>query len=531
MTDVYSLHTFMFPFRWDYIVSDTGKENLSYSSRTHLEDFDRVFSKCNTLKRKVFNTYLDSENYNEYTYFHEFVRRALYDTGNIRGNANYNEVLYYDLDGIQGEDYYCIELLTGESFTLFPENFCAHIFSTGIGILSYNLKNTTKVNEEDILKINEFGRRIYPQFLSKNSTNDTKNVFLANRIHGKIGNIYFDEDFSQYHVGVGCEYTFLPPDHIKKIFGFKGNDKESADRKFVFRTSHERKGNIRISKLTDDRMFYLCYYHNKKLTQDLAKIKTNTHQYAYLTDDFWYAFIFGDKDKTDITIKNPELQKRSLEKHSYARWVETESIDKKNKLSFVKSGTLYGMSRDSFVCVGNWDALGIHMTTMYYQMAILCLAQRASVLRFSYEVGLITDQLEQNKDATRDIKDLYKNYIQFINKIYFREVTSQIQGIEMYNQFQEVMGLEKDVKDLDNEIRELHTYISMVEQSNLSKAAIWFLPAGVLVGILGMNTFPDGFYNITKYPDWGVWGWILFVIVLSVFSAVFLTRYFNRKTK
>ena len=169
---------------------------------------------------------------------------------------------------------------------------------------------------------------------------------------------------------------------------------------------------------------------------------------------------------------------------------------------------------------------------MYYQMAILCLAQRASVLRFSYEVSLITDQLEENKDATRDIKDLYKNYIQFINKIYFREVTSQLQGIEMYNQFQNVMGLEKDVKDLDSEIRELHTYISMVEQSNLSKVAVWFLPAGVLVGILGMNTFAEGTFRFeTNDIDWLSIGWIVIVIVFSVLFTLTMIQYFNRKTR
>ncbi|HLO54802.1 MAG TPA: hypothetical protein VK169_10960 [Saprospiraceae bacterium] len=536
MSEKYSLHTFMFPFRWDYVSSDKPKENDSYSKRTKLSDFDRVFTTCETLKRNEFKIELDNENFNEYTYFHEYARKALYDIGNVNNTPDKNEVLYYDKDGIPG-DILSIEIKDGKQYDLFPDNICLHIYSTGIGILSYNLSNYKYNNEEDILNINEFGRRIYPQFLAMNDVKMTKDSFLANKISGNIGHIAFEEDFNQYKNSIELESTFLPPDHIKKIFGYKGQENESTNQAFVFRKSHERKGNIRISKLTDDRMFFLSYFKSAEKVNKLAKpISGNNEkiEYEYLTDGFWYAYVFGDKNKNDITVKNVNFQKEEIRRLTYDRWLDQKNIDIKNHIkdNDQKDGVLYGMSRDSFVCVGSWFLLPIHMTTMYYQMAILCLAQRASVLRFSYEVSLITDQLEENKDATRDIKDLYKNYIQFINKIYFREVTPQLQGIEMYNQFQDVMGLEKDVKDLDNEIRELHTYISMVEQSNLSKVAVWFLPAGVLVGILGMNTFAEGTFRFeTNDIDWLSIGWIVAVILFSGLFTLAMIQYFNRKTR
>ncbi|MBK9257708.1 MAG: hypothetical protein IPM42_19800 [Saprospiraceae bacterium] len=536
MSEIYSIHTFMFPFRWDYVSSDKPKENDSYSKRTKLSDFDRVFSACKTLERRPFIIGDDNPNFNEYTYFHEYARKALYDIGNISNTPDKNEVLYYDKDGIAG-DFFNIEIKDGKKYELFPNNICVHIYSTGIGILSYNLSNLNYNNENDILEINEYGRRIYPQFLSMNDVRITQGAFLANKISGKIGNIFFEEDFTQYNNSVGVDSTFLPPDHIKKIFGFEGQEAESIKQSFVFRKSHEQKGNIRISKLTDDRMFFLSYFKNPDKVNELAQPLSEESKesgYKYLTDGFWYAFLFGDKNKNDISVKNISFQKAEIERVTYDRWLDQKNIDIKNQIkdNDQKDGVLYGMSRDSFVCIGSWFLLPIHMTTMYYQMAILCLAQRASVLRFSYEVSLITDQLEENKDATRDIKDLYKNYIQFINKIYFREVTSQLQGIEMYNQFQNVMGLEKDVKDLDSEIRELHTYISMVEQSNLSKVAVWFLPAGVLVGILGMNTFSDRTFRFeTTDIDWLSIGWIAAVIVLSALFTYAMINYFNRKTR
>lgn len=525
MSEIHSIHTFMFPFRWDYITSNKSKECDSYSKRTNLSDFDRVFSSCNTLKRNIFKIDTDNENYNEFTYFHEYARKALYDTGDVTNSVNKNEVVYYDLDG-SSDDFFCIELIDGKRYELKIDNVCLHIYSTGIGILSLNLSNFRYKKAEDILIINGYGRRIYPQFLKNNNLESTKKALLADRISGKIGKIVFEEDFSQYENSISTDSTFLPPDFIKKIFGYQGQEEESTSRSFVFRKSHERKGNIRISKLTDDRMFYLSYFKNANKVNYLAEkdISGGIEKYKYLKDPFWYAYLFGDTNGKDITIKNESLQGDLITKSSYSRWV-----DYKNQGGY--DGSLFGMTRDSFVCIGNWSELIIHMQTMYYQMAILCLAQRASVLRFSYEVSLITDQLEENKDATRDIKDLYKNYIQFINKIYFREVTSQLQGIEMYNQFQNVMGLEKDVKDLDNEIRELHTYISMVEQSNLSKVAVWFLPAGVLVGLLGMNTYSDDVFKLEYEFNSQAWAWIGIVISISILSVILLTKFFNRKNR
>ena len=80
----------------------------------------------------------------------------------------------------------------------------------------------------------------------------------------------------------------------------------------------------------------------------------------------------------------------------------------------------------------------------------------------------------------------------FLNRIYFREVTSQIQGIELYTMFQEAMNLEKEVKDLDNEIQELFEYQNMQEQRRLNKIASLFLPITLITSFLGMNTFDDG---------------------------------------
>jgi len=186
--------------------------------------------------------------------------------------------------------------------------------------------------------------------------------------------------------------------------------------------------------------------------------------------------------------------------HTYARWAGY--------------GTLYGFSKDSFVGITNRSDFSAkivtHMKTMYYQMAVLSLAQRASVLRFSAEVSNLADiaRCNENEKLIPNIKILYKNYIEFINKIYYREITPYIQGIEMYSQFQKIMELKENVKDLDDELNELFNYVKLEEdekQSNeahtLSIVATWFLPASFIASLFGIGFVS----NSSSFKDKGLW--------------------------
>ena len=152
-------------------------------------------------------------------------------------------------------------------------------------------------------------------------------------------------------------------------------------------------------------------------------------------------------------------------KHTYKRWSDY--------------GTLYGINRYSFVCLtSSLDSLKKsgsafivpHIQTMYYKMAELCLVQRACLLRFSDEVAGISAMDDQNKIfITERVSSLYKQYLRFVNRIYFREITAQEQGIEMYQMMQDSMSIEHNVKALNAEIQELHSYTSLIQEQKQNR--------------------------------------------------------------
>jgi hypothetical protein len=335
-----------------------------------------------------------------------------------------------------------------------------------VGILSFELENHKYQHIEDILLINEYGRRIYPQFLGKDfSISDTQNAFLAQSIEVMGIKEDFTKDYKQYDIQLA-----------KFIVDILGK---------TFTTSKEDEGKYFIQPLFDDRMFTICWYGNSGVSN---KIKQN-----YQESELWYKFVYLDGQS--LTVQDKDMQKNLIEKVTYSRW--------KNY------GTLYGITRYSFVCLT--DASGFskdiilnHVKTMYFQMVTLSLALRASIIRFSDEVTAISD-IEESKDIsliTQKISNLYKNYLRFKNKLYFKEITPQEQGIEIYDKMRKIMRIDDDIVDLSNEIMTLNNYAFILEEkeekeqmNKLTKLGTIFLPPTLIAGIFGMNIFPNGFID------------------------------------
>ncbi len=542
--DPFSVHHFLFPFRWDVLpnrFSETDvKENLDFDRRTCMETFNKMLCDepdclwVHRQYRKENDGEFDTNSYNEFTYFHEFVRNAIYDY-----ETTYSKSImrYYEFKVDKSLDNsYKInwkererkkgnltdQIYAGE-YSLQLNGISLHVFNTGIGLLTFNLTNNTKSDPNDIKKINEFGRRIYPQFVGCDGVLNTKDAFLADKIILQIGGQpEIEEDFSGYLTQISVQKPFQPPAYIERLF----------PKSFCFEIGTTLKSEkILISRVMDDRMFFISWIGNRRLSNLLS---TET----YKTYDWWYSYMFGDKGWKSIA--NDEMQIDHVKRHTYGRWLNY--------------GTLFGITRDSFVSVSDTPEnlvkngaprLNDHMNTMYYQMVVLCLAQRASILKFSAEVANLAEiKIKGNRDLLERLKALHRNYLEFTNKIYFREVTSQIQGIELYEQMQKIMNIPNDVADLDKEIGALFSYVRLEEEEKQSKAAnslqlIGFplLTMSVISGILGTNIWkPENFqlnepWRKNFMSEAFLWWVILCIIVPGLISYLAIYIYQRRSNK
>ncbi len=480
---MFSYHIFYFPFRWDR--KDCREK--SFSDRFDITQITYAKnSQWENIPFPVSRQY-QTELYNEKNFFYDFVHDVLYDNGqetpivrHFERKEAYCNVLKYEIKIIN--DHESIYDLTLKSLVL-------NLYSTGTGILIFYLENHKYSKFEDILRINQYGRRVFPPFLDANATVEgTKHAELADsiRITGLFGpGERYEEDFSSYNV----------------------NDDWKPGR-FIVNLIEDLSTELEIKPVIDDRMFTLSWYFSNE-TSDLIK-SDNTYK-SYLKSDDWYKYMFIDGGK-EPTCRNTKFLKEQNIKHTYSRWQQ--------------NGVLYGITRYSFVAISDdsWFPTNIlltHMRTIYAHMTELALVQRASILKFSNEVTELSRLPEKDlqKLANR-ISNFYKEYIRFVNQIYFREITAQDQGIELYNMMLDSMKLKEQVKDLDDEIGELHNYATILDDKAQNRSlgiltimGSLFLAPSFIAGYYGMNLFSND--SLKTGLDWKSFVILINIVLIS----------------
>ncbi|MCX6279675.1 MAG: hypothetical protein NT004_16495 [Bacteroidetes bacterium] len=507
MNNLYSYHTFLFPFQWQFCGLEMKHKTLE--ERTCLKEFVKLFDHT-PWKRGKYKTDTILR-YNEYNYFYGMVREVLFDEGKVDLDEAIIANLMYDIaaDAHTFNFKICIDSNKSlfKTYRLHIDSILLHIYSTGVGVLSLHLNNRFEDQNQpdDILNINQAGRRLYPPFFGmdpKLTGTDAQfgfNDFAKGLDYVKTKELAVEfsilsdsvhEDFHSYRNPENFSSNpFQIPRHISYLFQnipFTVDESNFLDK--------EKK--VYITPLIDDRMYVVCWYGNDEKSEELQSTIGNTQDgkriLAYQQDKWWYQFMFNDQ--RDPTCQNVEMRNELIEKHTYRRWSDY--------------GTFFGVNRYSFVCLtgslenlkrNNAHFLVNHVQTMYYKLCELCLVQRACLLRFSDEVAEISTMKDDKKNSlTNRVSNLYQQYLRFVNRIYFREVTAQEQGIELYDMLQEHMKIENNVKDLDHEIQELHNYVTLVEGQKQGRnielltiiGALFILPT-FIINFVGMIVIPQ----------------------------------------
>lgn len=482
-----SYHIFYFPFRW----SLKGDENIRFSEQVDLTRIEKLAT--SQWKRVQLDEQMVPDEgtkeaddacmvFNERQYFFDFVHPVLYDDKK-RGQAPL--IHHYERCEPQGKERvdYIIEIGDKENkreYVLRVDAINLNLYSTGVGILSFYLANENEGQQHEfaIREINQFGRRIMPpncyEFKSRSL------LAASITIQGLAGDQDRYKDTFDYKIRPEKDSTEKIPQ--------RGLSSVWEPALFIRHLIEDLSPALEVVPVIDDRMLVNCWYGNNELAQQVAN-NAKTGRDSFVMGDFWYKYVFVDEGKDDY-CQNDRMKEQLLGKSTYFRWQGW--------------GTLYGISRYSFVALTNKsdfakNVLAVHMRTIYARLFELVIIQRASMLRFSGEVTKVSglaDTKEKEKEVADRINSLYKEYIRFINQIYFRNVTAQDQGIELYEMLIAQFDSNAQIKDLDGEISELYQYITLqVDQKRnengewLNKLATIFLPATLLTGLFGMNRY------------------------------------------
>ena len=502
---VYSYHVFYFPFKWDF--KDTG--NKLFTDRYDAEGLkeapkQKVWRRTRIRKgvpqRDVMAMKEASELFGEKQYFFEFVHPVLYDSMDEKNNI----LRHYERLEPEARDVkYEIEV-KDKNYELKVESINLNIYSTGIGVLTLYLANKkeSQKSEADVRNINQYGRRVMPP--NAGEFNDWRRGQLAKSI--SIRGLQSDAEDRYKDT---FPYSYIQGETLK------GVDDTWTVSSMILNLIHDIFPDMGVVPVVDDRMLVNCWYGNKELSQKIAEYDS--------FKNFWYKFVFLDEGN-DPTCQDREMRDRLLSESTYTRWKDY--------------GTYYGVSRYSLVALTDesgfsTSVIAMHMRTIYARLFELMIVQRASLLRFSGEVTKLCRDINLKKDLKEieePIKSLYLGYIRFINQIYFRSVTTQDQGIELYEMISRQFDTERQIKALDGEIDELNRYIDLKIDSRRNKNGEWlnmlaafFLPGSLVAGLLGMNKWHD------VIPDF--WWYFGVVVVLSVGLGCLISHLMKQRNK
>jgi len=531
--ELYSRHIFIFPFIWNCFNTHKNIEDVDFTSRKTFKTIETILNNNVFLEPNSFSfeTIVDRKadekgeksyfnTYNEKKYFYEFAHSALNLTSDKKAidTVQYKAILSDDA-------YYSISLKNPETtFTLGLKDVHVNFYTSGVGVVTFFLENDFKYKYDEILTINDYARRIYPQFLGNSPgafTSETKYSFLAERLEVKFnqgnGNTVV-EDFSHYN-DFSCiiENDSVLPAHVSKLLGYN----------FVTKIPDKPgKGQILIRPVIDDRMYTMCFIRDETVFNELRIWNTQENTYEYNQSSKWYRLLFVDNSKPLCTSKIMLANLNSIS--TYDRWIDGQDNDNN------PTGHLFGITRYSFITLAHpgWftdNLLHHHFTRIYYQMVLLATIQRGSILSFSAELKRISYKIKDEDINTKDVErisDLHKNYTIFLNRIFFRSVTAQEQGIELYEMIMKNMQIKEEAENLKAEIESLNEFVRNKEAHKLSWVASLYLPAALVASIICWFAPDIKTYNF-RYLDIDE----LVAMFLLVLCVVFLLLFHKKINK
>jgi len=514
---IYSYHTFIFPFQ---IIKESENDssffkkyetkqflkdsilNKKYWKDVSLEDYNADKNILNKSDKEFTLDY-----YNKMQYFNDAPLKAIYGFGNpdVRVVTNYS--FYPEI--IKNKAKLTIQV--GITTNNYPKEFELNlnairlkIFNTNVAIMIFEAENHNYPKIEDIKLINEYVRRV----LSPNLTLPSNPCafywaisFENTKLEEKLLDVYDDEGkIKKAEVSVT---KVLDP--IKDLLTYPDSHMDKNLTSNI--TKYQNKKNCYLIKpILDDRMFVCSFIIsdevinsiNKKyveqdnlyITPENNKLYTN-YKYEYEINEKsaknLYSIIYIDQ--SDSTCQNMHDIQTLLDRDLYTRWIDW--------------GTIYGITHHS--CVGiSTSTCPTHIIdsflTLYVEMSILTIVQRASIILFQKYASELTDGIEREKKKLnqKDINqllNLQERYIAFQNQLLFFEVSPEEQGVEFYECLTKSLYINEEKQALAEQLESLYEATNVNQDSNFN---LYATIVAVIALILAFVTFVyDTISNIT----------------------------------
>jgi hypothetical protein len=452
---------------------------------------------------------MDSPAYQDMVFFHPFVRRIFFDTGDAWNQRGQSESLIRCFTiplGGEKKLWFGAEDLRGRRARVQVTDLRLFLFANGMGILSIGTE-AWNISARDALWINETLRKIYPS-----SGRQLREGRAANRMWFALEADGQETLVTEEKFESGQMVGYQPPLSrlITSLIYFLDYSKQEFE------------------QLLDERMIIYSY-----AAVDPSSVPENfreSEDYRILISRFLYV----DRDGPDYRYE-PEFTRGQMREHLYTRWAH--------------EGTYYGFTSYSNISLtlGEWDR-GEHVAkegflihrmfdTRYYLMAIIALFYRATLLDFAQKTALVSRRLYHDQEAGEFSREnvlianaLRAEFLHFSNYWYFDELANKDEEIEhfslqcrSYRVGAMKAEVEQEIEKLNASLHEYYQSRSTEAVNRLAMLSMIFGAGAVLTGFFGMNferEFGEAFFAGTSKYIWPHYAAIAFVtfIVFGVLA-------------
>ena len=489
---VYSYHTFLFPF--------------IFRSEKGITEFDACLVKGEQgwkeekwKQGKERESSEGSENpivfYNKWQYFQDSARNVIFGIDkNVSRNYRWQkENLEFF---IQKDDK------RKDPWKLRVNAIRLKLFNTNVGIIIFELENFDHRTMDDVLKINEYGRRVYFPYITTKWGSDSE--FDCGLTADGIKLDTFECSYSnklKEWAQKSPEVYFISP-IITELLGNKITFNNTSYWLPPNDSDHEDK--LICEPVSDDRMFTCCLVLDKdrEFLKQIGTWNTETKRYAWEDEVLekpyndkalsrLYDFMFIDGDGLSCIGREKRLE--LIKEHLDTRWMEyipEEALKAQESVSRTPYGTFFAATDHSMVSVANWDGEIPAFLTMRIEMAILALAQRTSIIALGRKAGKVSQSFNANGrikgKEIREIAKLQERYVAFLNQLFLFEVTVQEQGIDNYRLLRKSLHIDIEIEQLERQLRNLYNIANVNSNDRLNAKLLFLTIIGSIASLGGI---------------------------------------------
>lgn len=202
-----------------------------------------------------------------------------------------------------------------------------------------------------------------------------------------------------------------------------------------------------LMPISDHRMFIsTCYgFGGPPPAADQAKQKQ--HQFFSLA-------LYADKSGFDNAVMkgyayDPDFVSQHIAKHRYNRWIA--------------QGQVYGYTDYSNVYIGYGhyfctEIAKENVPNLYDSMLTVALFYRASLKHYEQRITDATRHFG-SKQGKKDFRLMRKDFLYFTNRYWYKELTDQVQGKEIFNLQMQGLDIEKNYHFIKDEVDTADDYI------------------------------------------------------------------------